>query len=131
MDTPNPIGLVDPFGLIGGEFVNHMKTGGEPLGDDGALIALGILNLGLALASDGTSVAAIPSTLYVASRNPQNLNSSCPAHAAAELGNKLNYLFGQAGGNAHNVTRSTDMARQLASIGFQNTPELECKLLNT
>jgi hypothetical protein len=36
-----------------------------------------------------------------------------------DLGRKLEYLFGNATGNAHNVDRSLDMARQLNRIGIQ------------
>lgn len=35
-----------------------------------------------------------------------------------ELGRKLEYIFGNATGNAHNIQRSTDMARQLNRIGI-------------
>jgi hypothetical protein len=38
------------------------------------------------------------------------------------IGNKLMYLFGKASGNAHNIQRSTDMARQLAQIGIFDNP---------
>jgi len=34
-----------------------------------------------------------------------------------QIGNKLLYLFGKASGNAHNIERSTVMARQLSAIG--------------
>lgn len=36
----------------------------------------------------------------------------------ADIGNKLNYAFGKAGGNAHNVTRSMQNASQLSKIGI-------------
>ena len=39
----------------------------------------------------------------------------------AELGNKLNYLFGRATGSPHNITRSTEMLRQMQRIGIFDT----------
>jgi RHS repeat-associated protein len=39
-----------------------------------------------------------------------------------DLGNKLNYIFGKATGDPHNVQRSTDMLRSLEKIGLPDTP---------
>ena len=41
----------------------------------------------------------------------------------ANLGSKLDFLFGRATGSEANVTRSVGMQRQLARIGIQDTPE--------
>lgn len=38
------------------------------------------------------------------------------------LGRKLDYLFGLAGGNAHNVARSESMRAALQRIGMNDTP---------
>jgi hypothetical protein len=40
---------------------------------------------------------------------------------AADLGNKLSYLFGQGGGNEHNVERSVALYKQLQRIGISDT----------
>ncbi|WP_100303411.1 RHS repeat-associated core domain-containing protein [Lacrimispora celerecrescens] len=40
----------------------------------------------------------------------------------ADIGNKLDYVFGQATGSAHNIQRSQSMASELAHIGIQDTP---------
>ncbi len=41
--------------------------------------------------------------------------------ATPVIGNKLNYVFGQATGSAHNIKRSTDMLNQLNRIGIYDT----------
>jgi RHS repeat-associated protein len=38
-----------------------------------------------------------------------------------QIGSKLNYIFGQATGNAHNVARSLQMLKQLEKIGIHDT----------
>lgn len=40
----------------------------------------------------------------------------------ADLGNKLDYLFGEASGNKHNIERSRAMQEELRKIGIHNTP---------
>jgi len=40
----------------------------------------------------------------------------------ADIGRKLDYLYGNATGNVHNIQRSLDMQRQLERIGLHNTP---------
>ena len=40
----------------------------------------------------------------------------------ADLGNKLQYFFGQATGTQHNIERSQDMLRQLERIGLHDNP---------
>ena len=40
----------------------------------------------------------------------------------ADLGNKLDYLFGKASGNKHNIERSKAMQAELQKIGIHNTP---------
>lgn len=40
------------------------------------------------------------------------------AGKVANIGRKLEYIFGKATGSAHNVERSTEMLRQLQSIGI-------------
>ena len=39
----------------------------------------------------------------------------------ADLGNKLDYLFGKASGNKHNIERSKAMQAELQKIGIHNT----------
>ena len=39
-----------------------------------------------------------------------------------EDGKKLDYLFGKATGNKHNIARSTQMKEELAHIGIHDTP---------
>lgn len=46
---------------------------------------------------------------------------SCAARGGAQLGNKLDYFLGGATGSAHNVQRSSQMLRQLESIGLHDT----------
>ena len=41
--------------------------------------------------------------------------------ATPVIGSKLDYVFGQATGSAHNIKRSTDMLNQLNRIGIHNT----------
>lgn len=41
--------------------------------------------------------------------------------SAADLGRKLEYLFGNATGSAHNISRSLGMLRQLNSVGISDT----------
>ena len=40
-----------------------------------------------------------------------------------DIGNKLEYFLGNATGSEHNIERSTEMLRQLNSIGLFDTPE--------
>ncbi len=40
----------------------------------------------------------------------------------ADLGNKLDYLFGKASGDNHNINRSKAMQAELQKIGIHNTP---------
>ncbi|MBC1586330.1 hypothetical protein HB909_10520 [Listeria seeligeri] len=46
-----------------------------------------------------------------------------------ELGNKLDYLFGKAKGNKHNIQRSQTMQSELSKIGIYDTPSSR-ELLN-
>jgi len=41
----------------------------------------------------------------------------------ADLGNKLDYQFGNAGGNKHNVYRTTGLKAEMDKLGFDDTPE--------
>ena len=41
--------------------------------------------------------------------------------ATAQIGSKLDYLFGRATGNAHNIARSTQMLGQMQRIGIFDT----------
>jgi hypothetical protein len=41
----------------------------------------------------------------------------------ADLGKKLDYVFGKAKGSIHNVERSVDMERQLNRIGIFDNAE--------
>ena len=41
----------------------------------------------------------------------------------ADLGNKLDYQFGKAGGNKHNVDRTTGLKAEMDKLGFDDTPE--------
>jgi hypothetical protein len=41
----------------------------------------------------------------------------------ADIGNKLDYVFGRATGNPHNIARSQDMLRQMESIGLTDNPD--------
>jgi len=41
----------------------------------------------------------------------------------ADLGNKLDYQFGNAGGNKHNVDRTTGLKAEMDKLGFDDTPE--------
>ena len=47
---------------------------------------------------------------------------------APNLGRKLEYFLGNAGGNAHNIERSRGMLRQLQSIGLHDTPAVRRSL---
>ena len=40
------------------------------------------------------------------------------AKSSAQIGTKLEYVFGKATGSAHNIERSTGMLRQLESVGI-------------
>lgn len=46
-----------------------------------------------------------------------------------EIGNKLDYLFGKAKGNKHNVQRAQTMQNELSKIGIYDTPSSR-ELLN-
>ncbi len=46
-----------------------------------------------------------------------------------EIGNKLDYLFGKAKGNKHNIQRSQTMQSELSKIGIYDTPSSR-ELLN-
>lgn len=50
------------------------------------------------------------------------VGSLLPRANGAQLGRKLEYLLGNATGNAHNISRSTSMLRQLQQIGLQDNP---------
>lgn len=41
----------------------------------------------------------------------------------AEIGNKLDYQFGKAGGNQHNIDRSNGLRAEMDKLGFDDTPE--------
>ena len=51
-----------------------------------------------------------------------NLADDVADDGVAVIGRKLDYLFGRASGNAHNIERSTSMLRQMERIGLQDTP---------
>lgn len=48
--------------------------------------------------------------------------SGIESGSKADLGNKLDYLFGKASGNKHNIERSKAMQAELQKIGIHNTP---------
>jgi len=64
----------------------------------------GLMFIGKILMIAGTTLTALSQT------NP------------ADLGNKLQYLYGQATGSQHNINRSGDMLRQLERIGLPDNP---------
>ncbi len=41
----------------------------------------------------------------------------------ADLGNKLDYQFGKAGGNKHNIDRTNGLKAEMDKLGFADTPE--------
>jgi len=45
------------------------------------------------------------------------------AGSQAELGNKLDYQFGKAGGSQHNINRTTGLKAEMDKLGFEDTTE--------
>lgn len=55
-------------------------------------------------------------------RSLLNLTVKGVSETGAQLGRKLEYVFGKATGNSHNIERSKNMLKQLQSIGIFDTP---------
>ena len=66
-----------------------------------------------------TGAKAIPA-IVAGAGNAITATGTALAPVLPELGNKLNYVFGQATGALHNIQRSTDMLNQLNRIGIFN-----------
>ena len=60
--------------------------------------------------------------LFAFARGLLNLTVKGASEAGAQIGSKLEYIFGKATGKAHNIERSKSMLKQLQSIGIFDTP---------
>ncbi len=80
----------------------------------GALIGatFGVATNGVVAAIGAEAALAAGTTIATAASS-----STTASRIAPELGNKLNYVLGQATGSLHNIQRSQDMLRQLQRIG--------------
>ena len=90
-------------GLTGGAAVAYVATGSVTASTSAVLTGLGVAGT----AAGGATTAAAAEMV----KNVQ-----------PDLGNKLNYLFGQATGTVHNIQRSLQMLKQLNSIGILDNP---------
>jgi hypothetical protein len=54
----------------------------------------------------------------LAEKTAIKIEEKIAAEGVADVGTKLEYVFGKAGGSAHNIERSTRMLKQLESIGI-------------
>jgi RHS repeat-associated protein len=62
--------------------------------------------------------AGVQVTLKIGGRIFAGIASKVAAKAGAQIGTKLEYVFGKATGSSHNIERSTEMLRQLQSVGI-------------
>ena len=99
--------------------------------------SVGSTATGVALAGSSTSGKSISASSIAGGgtgdpnddRNWRDRSSDSPRTmrditngSTPNLGQKLNFLFGQATGSTHNIQRSLDMLRQLNSIGILDNP---------
>ena len=49
--------------------------------------------------------------------------SGIESGSSADLGNKLDYQFGKAGGNRHNIDRTNGLKAEMDKLGFNDTAE--------
>jgi hypothetical protein len=90
----------------------------------------GAKNLGKVL-SEIVSVVFASSSASGAGNNPGSSgtpsssgtgsSSTSLIHTQPDLGRKLDYIFGKATGNEHNIARSSEMLRQLERVGLPDT----------
>ena len=73
---------------------------------------------GSVTASTGAVVTGIGAAGAAAAGGAGIAASDTVNRMAPDIGNKLNYIFGQATGEIHNIQRSVDMLRQLNRIGI-------------
>ncbi len=93
--------------------------------NDANMKAAGLLAAGSALIGITGGLGA--NALY----HPAILTSlRLSAPLAPEFGRKLDYLFGQATGNLHNVQRSVSMLQELRKIGINDTAEARAYVAN-
>ncbi len=114
----NPLRLTDPSGM---QTEDNWPGRGEGGGGDFITpIIAGIRSLftRAAVAEAGAGVLASDPTIR--QRAVEFLRTLAPR--VIELGSKLNFLFGQATGNPHNIARSQAMLRQMQSIGLFDSP---------
>ena len=50
-------------------------------------------------------------------------NNGAESGSSADLGNKLDYQFGKAGGNRHNIDRTNGLKAEMDKLGFNDTAE--------
>ena len=76
----------------------------------------------MAIAADGSAALSLPDPTSVLRQDNQKDSAgeldSGDQKIVPKIGEKLKYVFGKATGSAHNVERSTTMARQLGRIGI-------------
>ena len=77
--------------------------------------------VGLMEALVGTSPALATGEFAAGIAEESVVADAAESRVVPEIGRKLDYVLGRATGNAHNIARSTQMLRQLQSIGLQDT----------
>lgn len=88
-----------------------------------ALIAEGVpLAVTSYLSNPTVYIEAVGGGLMGAHGYEGNLPTAGVSSTGANIGTKLEYVFGKATGNAHNIERSTGMLKQLNSVGIFDNP---------
>ncbi len=95
---------------------DNLVTAMEVTVDVGVSLGFGAEALGVYSTGLGVTKATIAGSRYLAVGS--RYKSAAAWAKTANLGRKLDYVFGKATGAVHNIERSTDMLRQLNSIGI-------------
>lgn len=119
----DPLNRIDPFGLFWGQQIAITDDYGRVIGDQSmgqATVTAGTFvvgtGAGLLAASALSGVVAVTGEVVVTGETTASAEILIP-----QIGSKLEYILGNAGGSAYNVQRSTSMASQLTRIGLQDT----------
>ena len=91
--------------------------------DPGQMVADFVTGVVIGEILDGIMAATQNKLRSIFANNDAAMREALESGSSADLGNKLDYQFGKAGGNRHNIDRTNGLKAEMDKLGFNDTAE--------
>ena len=91
--------------------------------DPGQMVADFVTGVVIGEFLDGMMAATQNKLRNIFANNDAAMREALESGSSADLGNKLDYQFGKAGGNRHNIDRTNGLKAEMDKLGFNDTAE--------